>query len=44
MRATLSCSDANQRRINKPPFRPRRAAATAETAAPRLHLRRTGGA
>jgi hypothetical protein len=44
MRATLSCSDANRRRVNKPPFRPRRATTTAETAAPRLHLRRTGRA
>jgi hypothetical protein len=31
-----------RRRVNKPPFRPRRAAATAESAAARLHFRRTG--
>jgi hypothetical protein len=41
MRATLSCSDANRRRIDEPPFRPRHAATTAESAAARLHLRRT---
>src|ERR1700758_4866983 len=38
----IRCSHANRRRVNKPPFRPRRAAATAETAAACLHFRRTG--
>src|SRR5262249_9658421 len=38
----IRCSHANRRRVNKPPFRPRRAAATAETAAPRSHFRHTG--
>src|SRR5437660_1266441 len=35
------CSHANRRKVNKPPFRPRRAGATAETAAACLHFRRT---
>src|SRR5262245_14585666 len=36
------CSHANRRRVNKSPFRPHRAAATAESAAARVHFRRTG--
>ena len=32
---------ARARKVNKPPFRPRRAAATAESAAARVHFRRT---
>src|SRR6516162_11270512 len=35
------CSHAKRRRVNKPPFRPRRADATAESAAARVHFRRT---
>src|SRR5215471_7762506 len=35
-------SHANRRRVNKPPFRPRRAVATAESAAAGVHFRRTG--
>jgi len=33
-------SHANRRRVNKPPFRPRHAAATTESAAARLHFHR----
>src|SRR6266478_4922704 len=42
LRVRVRVLNRDSARVNKPPFRPRRAAATAETAAARLHFRRTG--